>query len=89
MAAQSLFRSQSALGDWFRRLRATLGAKAAITAAAHKLARVLWAMIKHRRPYNPERLDNPELRRARKESSLRRQAEHLGFTLTPLEGEVS
>jgi transposase len=89
MAAQSLFRSQSALGDWFRRLRAKLGAKAAITAAAHKLARVLWAMIKHRRPYDPERLGNPELRRARKERSLRRQAEQLGFALTPLEGEVS
>jgi len=89
MAAQSLFRSQSALGDWFRRLRAKLGAKAAITAAAHKLSRVLWAMIKHRRPYDPQRLGNPELRRARKEHSLRRQAEQLGFSLTPLEGEVS
>ncbi len=89
MAAQSLFRSQSALGDWFRRLRAKLGAKAAITAAAHKLARVLWAMIKYRRPYDPGRLGNPELRRARKERFLRRQAEQLGFTLTPLGGEVS
>jgi hypothetical protein len=89
MAAQSLFRSKSALGDWFRRLRAKIGAKAAITAAAHKLARVLWAMIKYRRPYDPERLGNPELRRARKERFLRRQAEQLGFALTPLGGEVS
>ena len=89
MAAQSLFRSQSALGDWFRRLRAKLGAKAAITAAAHKIARVPCAMIKYRRPYDPERLGNPELRRARKERFLRRQAEQLGFTLTPLGGEVS
>jgi transposase len=89
MAAQSLFRSQSALGDWFRRLRAKLGAKAAITAAAHKLARVLWAMIKYRRPYDPERLANPELRRARKERFLRRQAQQLGFNLTPIEEEVS
>lgn len=89
MAAQSLYRSQSALGDWFRRLRAKLGAKAAITAAAHKLARVLWAMIKHRRAYNPDAIGNPELRRARKERFLRRQAEQLGFTLTLLEGEVS
>jgi transposase len=89
MAAQSLFRSQSALGDWFRRLRAKLGAKAAITGAAHKLARILWAMIKYRRPYDTERLGNPELRRARKELYLRRQAEQLGFTLTPLGEEVS
>lgn len=46
-------------------------------------------MVKHRRPYDPQRLGNPELARARKERYLRRQAEQLGFTLTPVEGEVS
>ena len=90
MAAQSLHRSKSALGDWFRRIRAKLGTKAAVTAAAHKLARVLHAMIKHRSPYDPGRIGNPELRLARKERSLRRQAEQLGFTLIPAEeGQVS
>ena len=89
MAAQSLHRSKAGLGDWFRRLKAKLGTKAAVTAAAHKLARILWAMVKHRRPYNPERLGNPELARARKERYLRRQAEQLGFALTPVHGEVS
>ena len=42
---------------WFRRLKSRLksklGTKAAVTAAAHKLARILWAMVKNRRPYNP------------------------------------
>lgn len=89
MAAQSLHRSRSALGDWFRRIKSKLGTKAAITAAAHKLARVLYAMIKHRHPYDPDRLGNPDLRRARKERYLRRQAEQLGFILTPLGEEVS
>lgn len=89
MAAQSLHRSKSGLGDWFRRLKAKLGTKAAVTAAAHKLARILWAMVKHRRPYDPQRLGNPDLARARKERYLRRQAEQLGFALTPVEGEVS
>lgn len=89
MAAQSLHRSKSALGDWFRRLKSKLGTKAAVTAAAHKLARILWAMVKHCRPYDPKRLGNPELARARKERYLRRQAEQLGFALTPLNGEVS
>ena len=50
MAAQSFHRSKSALGDWFRRIRAKLGTKAAVTAAAHKLARILYAMVKHRTP---------------------------------------
>jgi transposase len=89
MAAQSLHRSKSGLGDWFRRLKSKLGTKAAVTAAAHKLARILWAMVKHRRPYDPKRLGNPELARARKERYLRRQAEQLGFALTPVHGEVS
>ena len=53
MAAQSLHRSKAGLGDWFRRLKAKLGTKAAVTAAAHKLARILWAMVKHRRPLRP------------------------------------
>ena len=60
MAAQSLHRSKSSLGDWFRRLKSKLGTKAAVTAAAHKLARILWAMVKHRRPYDPGRLGTPE-----------------------------
>lgn len=72
MAAQSLHRSKAGPGDWFRRLKAKLGTKAAVTAAAHKLARILWAMVKHRRPYDPARLGNPELAHARKEWYLRR-----------------
>lgn len=38
MAAQSLHRSKAELGDWFRRLKAKLGTKAAVTAAAHSRA---------------------------------------------------
>jgi hypothetical protein len=38
MAAQSLTRSKSAWGAFFRRMRARLGAPKAITATAHKLA---------------------------------------------------
>ena len=45
MAAQSPHRSKSGMGDWFRRLKSKLGTKAAVTAAAHKLARILWAMV--------------------------------------------
>ncbi|MDA7614733.1 transposase [Verrucomicrobiales bacterium] len=89
MAAQSFHRSKSSLGDWFRRIRAKLGTKAAVTAAAHKLARILYARVKHRTPFDPVRLGNPEQSRARKERFLRRQAEGLGFTLTPVEQEVS
>lgn len=39
--------------------------------------------------YFSQRLGNSELARARKERYLRRQAEQLGFALTPVHGEVS
>lgn len=42
MAAQTLCRSHSALGAFYRRMQARLGAPKAITAAAHKLARIFY-----------------------------------------------
>ena len=44
-------RSQSALGANFRRLRQKLGAPKAITAMAHKLARLLYRMLKFGKDY--------------------------------------
>ena len=54
MAAWSLIRSQSALGANFRRLRSKLGAPKAITAMAHKLARLIYRMMK----FGAEYVDN-------------------------------
>jgi len=85
MAAQSLHRVESPLGDWFRRMKAKLGAPAATTAAAHKLARVLYSMIKYQKPFDPALLGNPPLRLARKENALRRAAKELGYTLQPIQ----
>lgn len=84
MAAVSLSRSDCALGLWYRRLRAKLGPAPAVTATAHKIARILYAMIKLRRPFDPAKLGNPALQRSRHERSLRRQADSLGFALQPL-----
>ncbi|MBI4622440.1 MAG: IS110 family transposase, partial [Verrucomicrobia bacterium] len=85
MAAQSLNRVESPLGDWFRRMRAKLGPVGAVTAAAHKVARILYAMIKYRKPFDPARLGNPVLRQARKENAIRRAAKELGYTLQPIQ----
>ncbi len=81
MAAQSLNRVEAPLGDWFRRMRAKLGPAGAVTAAAHKLARILYTMIKDRKPFDPARLGNPVLRQTRKENALRRAAAKLGYAL--------
>ena len=46
LAATTLRSSQSYLGAQYRRLRSTLGAPKAITAMAHKLARLVYRMLR-------------------------------------------
>src|SRR5262249_56833468 len=48
LAARSLHHSKSALGAFFRRIKARHGTALAITAAAHKLARLVYSLLKHR-----------------------------------------
>jgi transposase len=52
LAAQSLHTSRSYLGEYFRRIRSRLGAPAAITAAAHKIAPILYHLITTRQRYD-------------------------------------
>lgn len=84
MAAQSLHRSQSFLGQYFRRLRTRLGTPAAITAAAHKLARILYHLITTQQPYQESVFAKME-EGAQKLQLIRleRQAAKLGFELAP------
>jgi|SRR5579862_2498084 len=85
MAAQSLHRSQSYLGHYFRRIRIRLGTPAAITAAAHKLARILYHLITTRQPYLEGTFAETEERaRNRHFLQLAKQAAKLGFQLAPV-----
>jgi len=84
IAAQTLYQSQSALGDQFRRLKAKLGAPQAITAMAHRLARILYRMITKREEYDETILaQNEKKRLLQKEGWLRKQAAALGLSLVP------
>jgi transposase len=83
MAAQSLNRVESVLGDLFRRMRAKLGPAGAVRALAHKLAHILYTIIRTRAAFDPSKLGNPTLIHQRKERSLRKQAALLGFSLQP------
>ena len=47
LAAWSLLRSQSYLGAYLRRQRSRLGAPKAITATAHKLARIVYQLMRY------------------------------------------
>jgi transposase len=85
MAAQSLHHSKSALGDFYRRMRAKLGAPKAITAAAHKLARIIFHLISTRQEFDDSRFAADQLRyEKRQEGKLRAKAQTLGFQLVPL-----
>ena len=51
IAAQSLRKSDSALGAFYRRMHARLGPPKAITAVAHKLAKLVYRMLKYGHAY--------------------------------------
>jgi transposase len=84
MAAQSLRNSPSYLGAFFRRMRSKLGPAKATTATAHKLAKIIYHMLKEQTPYQ-ERGAEYALQKdqERKIRQLRKQAKHLGFALVP------
>jgi len=93
MAANSLKNSPSALGGYFRRMRARLGAPKAITATAHKLARIFFHLWKNGDTYQDLGADYYEQKyKERVLKNIKRRAQQLGFeiTLQPLAGlEVS
>jgi len=85
LAAGSVHHSQSAFGAFFRRLRARLGAPKAITATAHKLARLIYSLLKHGTASVQQGMEEYEAHyRNRKVKGMARQAKALGSTLVPL-----
>ena len=84
MAAEGLCRSRSALGDYYRKMRARLGPAAANTAAAHKLARIIYHLLTTGESYD-ESVFAKEQERARqhRERKLKRDALALGYRLVP------
>ncbi|MEM7534331.1 MAG: IS110 family transposase [Chloroflexota bacterium] len=82
LAAQSVARSQSALGAFYRRIRAKHGKPVAITATANKLARIVYRMLKDKVPYRDPGLDTyNEQQRSRELARLNRLARKLGVTI--------
>ncbi len=92
-AAQSAANSHTALGAFHRRMRARLGPAAAITATAHKLARIFYRLWKYRDAYLDPGFDYYETQhRERTLNSLRKRAAAFGFQLVqlqPASAEVS
>lgn len=90
MAAFTLLNSKSALGAYLRRQRARLGTPKAITATAHKLARLIYAMLTHGTAYVDAGQEYYEERyRVRVIQSLKRRARELGFELVTVQKEAA
>lgn len=87
LAAWSLFRSQSALGAKFRRLRTKLGAPKAITAMAHTLARLIYRMLKFGTQYVDKGMQHYETQhRERQLKWLAKTAARFNLQLVPSTG---
>ena len=83
MAATTLERSRSALGAFYRRMKAKLGAASAITATAHKLARLIYRLLKHGDVYVRQGVELYEQKyRERLLYHLKKTANSLGLELT-------
>lgn len=85
-AAASVSRSNSAFGAFYRRKRATLGPAQAQVATAHRIARTVYTMLKHKVPYQDLGAEGYETQQRQRElASLKRRAAKLGFDLTAKE----
>ena len=85
LAANALHRSDSALGAFLRRKKAHLGAPKAITATAHKLARIIYSMLKYGQKYVDAGAEYYE-RQYRQQAlgNAKRRAAQLGYKLVPI-----
>jgi len=84
LAAQSLWQARNYFGELYRRWKARLGSPKAITAMAHKLARILWHLLKYKQPFNPAVFAKEEEKLKRKKlARLQNMAASLNYQLVP------
>jgi transposase len=86
LAAQGVANSHSALGAYYRRIRARLGAPKAITATAQKLARLVYSMLRYGTAYVDAGQQAYEQKyRDRVLTNLQRKAKAFGYQLVHVE----
>jgi transposase len=80
MAASTVLKSRSYLGAQYRRFRTKLGAPKAITAMAHKLARLVYRMLKYGQEYVDKGAQYYEQRHRQQQIALlKKRAAKLGL----------
>jgi transposase len=85
IASQTLLKSKSSLGAFFRRKRSQLGAPEAITATAHKIAKIVYLMIKNKCEYQDIGEDYYE-KKYKDDiiNKMMKKAASLGYNLSPI-----
>jgi transposase len=85
VAAFTLSNSHSALGAFLRRMKMRLGAPKAITATAHKIARLFYIMLRFGKDYKDSGASYYEKQyQTRIIRNMQMKAEKFGFSLVPL-----
>lgn len=83
-AAMGASKSKSALGSFYRRIRAKHGPGVAIVATAHKIARIFYVMLKQQREYiSPDTSAYEAKQQQRAINNLKRKAAKLGLAVVP------
>jgi transposase len=89
LAAQGLHHSQCALGAYYRRMAARAGVGKAITATAHKLARLIFAMLTKGQEYvERSQQEYEETMQKRTLTYLKHKAKALGYRIELIEAEA-
>jgi transposase len=84
VAANALWNSKSYLGNYFRRMRARQGAPKAIITTAHKLARIIFHLIKNQKEFDETVFfEQEQLHQQRLKSRLVNQAKSMGLQIVP------
>jgi len=84
-AAQAVARSDSAIGAYYRAMRARKGPQQATVATAHKIARMIYHLLKYGEAYEPESAARYDQQRQERELRARtRRAKKLGYALAPM-----
>jgi transposase len=60
LAAQTVRRSDNIIGEYYRRMRGRIGPQKAVTATAHKLARIIYRLVSNHEEYDPEKIKQSE-----------------------------
>jgi transposase len=85
MAARAAGKTMTPLGLFYRRIRSRLGGLGAVKATAHKLACLIYRMLKYGEEYVVQSMEEYEAKiKAKTLDTLKRKAAAMGFQLSPL-----